>query len=169
MCLFPPALEGQFFSWIYSSRMSSLPVAPHTVQHQDHSAQAVTGNMGRAEDLAECSCFVLPSGYLERQGKTKWVVGGRAWNTLPQEHKSHSLGLTCPGHFVCVALCKKQVEATGGTWLNQAWGGELFLLPVPDPACIAYALAHEVSQQHQGTNSLKKDFRSPENTLPYQF
>lgn len=55
--------------------MSSLPVAAHTVQQQDGSAQAVTGSMGRAEDLAECSCFVLPSGHLEREGKTKWVVG----------------------------------------------------------------------------------------------
>lgn len=90
MSLFPPILEGHFFPWIYGSRMSSLPVAPHTVQHQDGSAQAVTGSMGRAEDLAECSCFVLPSGYLERQGKTKWVPGTRCpRSTNPTALASH--------------------------------------------------------------------------------
>lgn len=147
---FNTAEQGHFLPRIHSSRMSSLPVAPHTVQHQDHSSQAVTGSTGRAKDLAECSCFVLPSGYLERQGKTR-VGGWGAWNTLPQEHKSHSLGLTCSGRFVWVVLCKKQGEATDGTLQNQTWGWELLLPPVPDSACIVNVLAPKGSQQHQGT------------------
>lgn len=53
-------------------------MAPHTVKHQDNSTQAVAGSTWRAEDSAERSRFVLPSGYLKRQQKRKRVVGG-AW------------------------------------------------------------------------------------------
>lgn len=64
--------------------------------------------------------------WLPAETRENKVGGWGAWNTLPQEHKSHSLGLARSEHFVCVALCKKQVEATDGTWLNQAWDGSCF-------------------------------------------
>lgn len=72
----PPTPKGHFFASTRSSTVCSLPMAPHTVKHQDNSTQAVAGSMGRAKDSAERSRFVLPSGYLKRQQKTKWVVGG---------------------------------------------------------------------------------------------
>lgn len=57
-------------------------------------------------------------------------------------------------------------------------GWELFLPPGPDPACIAYALAHEVSQQHQkkeaqpgstGSKKKREKQNKPENTLHISF
>ena len=58
-------------------------MAPHTVKHQDNSAEAVAGSVWRAEDLAERSRFVLPSGYLKRQQKTKQGVGGASARGAP--------------------------------------------------------------------------------------
>lgn len=52
--------------WVSIQRVGSLPVAPHAVEHQDHSAQAVTGGVWRAADPAERSRFVLPSRHLKR-------------------------------------------------------------------------------------------------------
>lgn len=62
--------------WVSIQRVGSLPVAPHAVEHQDHSAQAVTGGVWRAADPAERSRFVLPSRHLKRQKERKGVVGG---------------------------------------------------------------------------------------------
>lgn len=99
-----PTLEGRFFALIGSSRVSSLPMAPHTVKHQDNGTQAVAGSMWRAEDSAERSRFVLPSGYLKRQQKTKRVVGG-AW-ARSQVCDSHHRGST-PGDTPSEWLCAR--------------------------------------------------------------
>lgn len=76
-------------------------MAPHTVKQQDNSTQAVAGSVWRAKDSAERSCVVLPSGYLERQQKTKRVDGG-TW--------AHPKALTPYGveNTIYGALCKKQ-------------------------------------------------------------
>lgn len=96
-------------------------MAPHTVKHQDNNTQAVAGSMWRAEDSAERSRFVLPSGYLKRQQKTKQVVGGAGVRAAP--------GVSPAGtHAVCMALCKKRPLMRHG--LNQAWGWKLLLLPM---------------------------------------
>lgn len=106
----PPTPQGHFFASLGSSRVSSLPVAAHAVQHQDNNAQAVAGSMWRAKDSAEHSCFVLPSGYLERGQKTKQVVGGVGVCAAPGA--SPAASGTCT---ICMALCEEQAEATDGT------------------------------------------------------
>lgn len=104
-------------------------MAPHTVKHQDNNTQAVAGSMWRAEDSAERSRFVLPSGYLKRQQKTKQVVGGAGVRAAPGASPAGT-------HAVCMALCKTQAEATDGTWLKPSLG-----MKAPSPthagACIA--------------------------------
>lgn len=100
--------------WVSIQRVGSLPVAPHAVEHQDHSAQAVTGGVWRAADPAERSRFVLPSRHLKRQKERKGWLGALskaeaapgpskptgscdgAWHCSParKENRSQSRGRT---------------------------------------------------------------------------